>query len=449
MLLYAKLINVVTTKTTGDTMNSRFSRLLVLALAIGCISVPAMAGEKYTYGSPELMAAISGTNEFAPGDTVPLTVIIENSGLNQAKIVKSSLISRDDLPNTAKLVKVTLSPGQAPITVKTDTQMIGDLLGGMRVPVTFNVKFDSQAAPGLYDAEILVEYTYLFMAEQTGLDMINYIYRTTETSLPLALNVQSDVSIEITDTRTESVNVGTEGYLTLTVRNAGYENATKAVVKIAPDSESPLIPTDASVYIGDFPPGSTEEVTFKVAVSKDAEEKEYPLDVYVEYENEEGDSVTSARETIGIPVGGKIDFAVISGSSQIKPGEKSTIAVTFKNSGSTTVHDATARISAVDPFSSNDDTAFLGELAPGETATARFEISAGTGATIKTYGLDSEIRYKDALGNTQISDTMKVEVEVIPRSGSEDLLSNPLLIAGIIFGIVGAGYYLWSKRTKK
>ncbi|MFA7694806.1 MAG: S-layer protein, partial [Methanoregula sp.] len=72
--------------------------IILAVLAVG----PALAGTKYMAGSPELNAHIAGTNEFSPGDDVNLQVVIDNTGLNQFKIVKSSIIDATDLSNTAK-----------------------------------------------------------------------------------------------------------------------------------------------------------------------------------------------------------------------------------------------------------------------------------------------------------------------------------------------------------
>ena len=49
---------------------------------------------------------------------------------------------------------------------------------------------------------------------------------------------------------------------------------------------------------------------FRVMVSSDAQQKTYPLDVLVNYKNSEGDYVNSTIETVGVPVGEKVDFNV-------------------------------------------------------------------------------------------------------------------------------------------
>jgi hypothetical protein len=183
-------------------------------------------------------------------------------------------------------------------------------------------------------------------------------------------------------------------------------------------------------------------------VAKDAERSTYPVDVAVVYENKDGDTVTSRNDTIGIPVGGKINFAIISVPAELNPGNKKVISVEYKNTGDTTVYSAQGRISAVNPFTSNDDIAYLGEIKPGGSVVASYEVSVDRAATIKEYGLDSEIRYRDALDNSYISDTMKVRVNVTAQTGIPAILSNPIMMSVIIAVIVGIGYAVYKLRKK-
>ena len=71
------------------------------------------------------------------------------------------------------------------------------------------------------------------------------------------------------------------------------------------------------------------------------------------------------------------------------------------------------------------------------SAVASYEVSVDRSATIKEYGLDSEIRYRDALDNTYISDTMKVKISVNSPSGMTAVVSNPVYLALIVAGIIG------------
>jgi hypothetical protein len=417
--------------------------MLLLAL----LAVPgSAAGAKYLYGNPELSATIAGTNEFAPGADTSLTVIISNSGLNTHKIVGSTIVTPDDLPNTAKLATVALKSNDAPLTVKTDPQFLSDIMGGASRTATFNVKVADSATPGTYTLPLEVTYTYLQEAEDYG-DTLRYNYQKKTEILPLTVRVTPDLRVEILNVRSESLNVGTEGYVYLTLKNIGHDTANKAIAKVVRNGASPLIPTDGNAYIGTFEPGETVDVKFKVAVADSAEPQSYPLDVMVAYEDYEEKTVTSRAATIGLPVGGKIAFGAVSPTVTLHPGDKSILEVVYKNTGAAKVYNAQARISAVDPFTSSDDTAYLGDLAPGETATARFEVSIDADATLKEYGIDSEIRYRDDLDNSKISDTMKVRVALEKKQGA--LFTNPVFLVAIAAVIIGAGYYIFVYRKKR
>lgn len=424
-------------------MNIRY--FLIFALIGGLLAAPALAGTKYMSGGPELTAAISGSNEFTPGQEVSIDVKLENQGLIDMKFVQSGIVERDDLPNTAKLVQVALCAGEAPLVVKTDPQMVGDIGGGKSIQVPFIARIQSDAPAGSYELPLNVHYTYLRSAEQYGQDSIEYNYKEVDTTISLPVRIKPSVNIVAESVSAKELNAGNEGYINFAIRNAGFEDAKSAIAKIVRNGNSPVIPTDSSVYVGDLLMNETADVRFKVAVSRDAGEQEYPLDLYLVYQNHEGDTVESDTVTIGVPVGGKIDFAVISHPQDVKAGEKTVIEVEYENTGAATAYSAQARISAVDPFTSNDDTAFLGDLSPGERVTARYEVNIDESATEKEYGIDSEIRYRDALDNSQISDTMKVRIIVGERS---DLA--PLVIIIVAIAVIGgAAYYVFVHKKKK
>ena len=261
--------------------------------------------------------------------------------------------------------------------------MVGDLLGGQSVSATFSVKISKYAAGGVYTLPLQLSYQYLNNAEQISFDTLRYWYYNENITVPIDITIKPGVTLDVTEARAEQLNVGTEGYVIVRITNAGSEFARNAVAKLARDGQSPLVPTDASVYIGDFGPGETREIRFKASVSSDAEAQDYPVDIHVDYTNSEGDSASSDTVTVGVPVGKKIQFSVASPVSRVNPGERVTLEVVYQNTGSAAVYHAEARISAVDPFTSNDDTAYLGDLAPGQTGTARYEMTVDSGATPK------------------------------------------------------------------
>lgn len=422
--------------------------IIIIAIILAFFTSPVMAGTKYMSGSPDLTATISGINEFSQGKDATITVIVQNRGLNDIKIIQSTLATPTDQPNTAKLTIVSLGSGTAPLLIKSDPQMVGDIVGGAAIPVPFIARISSDAPPGEYLLPLELNYTYLDNAEQVGSDSMIYHYRQKTEIIQLPIKIKPLVTLEVLNVEPEHLNAGNDGYLNLTIKNKGFENGKDAVIRIVRDSSSPVIPVDSSVYIGDFPPNGTITARYKVTVTKDAGVKTYPVNMIVVYKNRDGDTVTSDPVTVGVPVGGKVDLAIVSDPIKVYPGTSGVFDVEYENTGAATLYSAQARISTLDPFSSTDDVAFLGDMKPGERATAQFQLSVGKSATMKEYGLDSEVRYRDALDATHISDTMKVKIDVMNRSGIELVVSNPILMTIIIAGVIGVLYYVFFYRKR-
>lgn len=418
-----------------------------LVLVLWCI-IPVMGVTTYLGGSPQMSAAISGTNEFTPGQDATITVIVWNSGVNTLKFVTKGTIERDDLATTAKMVTVGLFAGDAPIVVKNDPQLIGDIKSQGTATVAIVTKITSDATEGEYQLPLNIRYTYLASSVQEAADVLQYNYQQVNETIPITIKIKPQVKIEILDAVSENLNIGSEGYLNLTIKNIGLEDGKKASVKILRNGASPIIPSDSSVFIGDFPHNSTVTCRYKVVVSDEAEIQSYPVDVLVMYENREGDVVTSTADTIGIPVGGKISFIITSPPVRVLQGSQSVIQVVYTNTGTRPAYHAQARLSAVEPFKSTDNTAYLGDIRAGENATAHYQVQVDDAATIRNYTLDTEVRYRDALDNSQVSDPFTVAFEVQPKSPAGGLI-QVLGIIGIIALIgIGAGYYLLVMRKK-
>jgi hypothetical protein len=424
-----------------------FGALTVSIVLCLVFCVPVTGVTTYLGGSPQISASVVGTNEFTPGEDAVIHISVQNSGVESLQFTLKGSIAPDDLPTTAKGVSVALSPGDAPVIVRSDPQSVGDIKSPGIATITITTKIADAATAGEYQLPLTVRYTYLASSYQAGTDNIQFTYQSKTETVPITIQIKPQVMIEVLEAVPENLNVGGEGYLNLKIKNTGLEDGGKASVKIIRNGASPLIPADNSVFIGDFPLGGTVNARYKISVSGDAEEQTYPVDVVVTYENRDGDIVTSSAETIGVPVGGKITFTP--SMVQVVQGSEGVIQVNYTNSGTSVAYKAQARLSAVDPFASTDDTSYLGDLKPGETATARYQMSVSNTAAAKEYSLDTEVRYRDAQDVSQVTDTFYVPVTVLQKPASNGWL--PILAAGGIIVLIGggAGYYLLAGRKKK
>jgi hypothetical protein len=459
--------------TAASESQMKFQKILLLLIlvAVSC-SMPVMGATQFYGGSPRITAYISGVNEFWAGQDATITVILQNNGVNIVKNTGIGTITPDDNPTTAKQLTVGLSSGTAPIVIKTDPQNVGDLastslgtvtssanipsnagLGEYQlspglVTVSFSAKITSDATLGEYQLPLSVQYKYLSSVYQPGSDTIQYMYTNVTDTIPLTVVIKPVVKIDVLGAVPENLTVGTEGYINLTIRNAGYEDGKQATVTVLRNGQSAITPTDNYVYVGDFPQNGTISCQYKVAVSNDAQQQTYPIDVEVTYTDREGDTVTSATETVGIPVGGKIAFVVTSPPATISPGETKVIEVEYENIGAATAYNAQARLTAVTPFTSSDTNAFLGDMQPGQRVTASYTITADPQAPAQTYSLDNEVRYRDSLDNSQVSDTFEAQVQVVPGPSAAGLVQVLAIAAIAVVVLAGGAHFLLRMRKK-
>jgi len=445
--------------------------LISFALVLFCC-IPVMGATTYLSDGPDISAAISGTNEFSSGQDTVISVVVENRGLNAMKTSwaggsdpaaamtrpdlskeyyawqGSGTIEREDVPTTAKVVTVALSPGNAPVVVKTGPQNIGDLASQKTATVKIATKITSDATEGEYTLPLTVRYTYLAASSQVQSDILDSDYQRVNVTIPLTIKIKPSVKIEVLEAVPENLSVGTGGYLILKIKNTGSDDGKKATVNLIRNGNSPVIPTDSNIFIGDFPRNATVTCRYKVAISREAGNQTYPVDVAVSYENREGDTLTSAPDRVGIPVRGKLTFAVISGPISVTPGSGQVITFRYQNTGTETAYRAQSRLSTVEPFSSSDNTAYLGDLKPGDVATASYQFSTESRAKAQDYALDTEIRYRDAQDTSQVSDISRVDIRVAPSSQSDGIAQFlPVILLAVI--LTGAGYYLLVMRKKK
>ncbi|RXA21301.1 hypothetical protein EQO05_02445 [Methanosarcina sp. MSH10X1] len=213
---------------------------------------------------------------------------------------------------------------------------------------------------------------------------------------------------------------------------------------------------------------SSSPTKFTIEINKNASAGTYPLTLQLSYQyqnnvqvgGDEFDSTTGVVtnkevgiwyenktqiETIEIKVKEEPYFEVANVTGDLYPGEGGTLRVTYKNSGEEPAKDATVRVSAADPFSTTDDQAYLGTLDAGESAVALFDMDVDEIATPKLYSLNSEILYEDADGHDQISDSIKINTEVLPARES---LPGYQMGTGVAFMALAAFFILLRKRSQ-
>lgn len=154
--------------------------------------------------------------------------------------------------------------------------------------------------------------------------------------------------------------------------------------------------------------------------------------------------VNESHEII-IVIKKQADFETAGVSGELQPGASGTVTITFRNTGEASASRATARLRLSDPLSSTDYTAFLGDMEPGMEIAARFNIDVDSDATAKAYPVRAEVEYEDIEGETRVSDTIYVPVNVTAPEAKGGMFQYlPQFAAGMV--VAGISVYIYMKR---
>ena len=421
--------------------------VLALVLLAGLLIAPASAAVKYTQGSPEFTAMVTGTNEFHPGDEVTVQVLVRNAGLNLFKQVDDGTIAQEDLPNTAKFATIGLTSPTPLIVVKSDPRYVGDIPGnGGYAVAPFTVKITSDATAQDYSLPVFISYKVPLVTTQPSSESYQYGYDMANVTVPLTLHVKPGIKVNVVDVASDNITAGAQGLVRIRIQNTGPADGKDATLKVTRNGQSPVVPVDSSVWIGDVMAGETLDTLFKVSVSDDAGGQTYPVDIAVAYEDTEGSRASTAPVTIGVPVLPKPDFAITSPPGGVAAGSAATITVQYKNTGSSTVYAAQAGISDHSPVTIDNNVAYLGDVRPGETVSAVFTVHADSSAEPGNYSFDTRVRYRDAFATSIQSDTGVVIIQVTPAV--KGIAGSAVLIVLIVAVILGAAA-LFLYRSRK
>ena len=250
----------------------------------------------------------------------------------------------------------------------------------------------------------------------------------------------------------------------------GYElqqvNAIGITAMLIAPEESPIEvksgPQQAGSINGDK--GERKTARFNIEIDENAPAGTYPLILATSYMYQKNaqvsgnvsDSRTDVNlwydtldqtQVLYITVKKLADFEITNVSSDLRAGEDDRVlSITYRNTGEEIATDAVARISVTDPFSSTDDQAYLGTLAPGESVTGIFVLDTDSDAAIKPYGIDTEIRFKDSTDESKVSESMTADVMIAPPIPASEKV-KPYILPGVLLILlvliaIGVRYYL-------
>jgi hypothetical protein len=273
-----------------------------------------------SYGSPDIIATIIGSNEFERGQTITLNIDLMNkgkflgfesdrtpSGTDEIYAAKTEVKLEGKIVDATGIV-ASLSAGQgSPIEVKSASQYVGSIRSGQNAltPVKFDIKIDKKAKAGEYLLRLDLTYDYLKNAQiinsnatQETYDA-NYWYGMMNQNQTLKVIVKKQADFEITKT-TGSLLPGRENIIEITIKNTGEEEA-RDIEAIANPSD-PISTNDDKAFLYNLEPASTALAKYRIKADSKAVPKSYSMDMVLRYETPEGDIKYSSTLTAPVEV---------------------------------------------------------------------------------------------------------------------------------------------------
>ncbi|MEY7847662.1 exo-alpha-sialidase [Natrarchaeobius sp. A-rgal3] len=312
-----------------------------------------------------------------------------------------------------------------------DSAWIDELSPGESVTVEYDVSVAPNAPVRGYTLDGTVQFK-----TSDGLQRV-------DESPSVGVTPHTEQQFSVTDVESD-LYVGEDGDLHGVVVNDGPSDAENVVVRFAEQSPN-VIPIEQRVSVGSLEAGESASFRLPLEVSGGAEPVARTIDLAVQYRNADFEQRHYDDLEVVADVEPKRDqFEVDVLEREIAAGDEQHVTVEVTNNLDETVTDVEARLFADDPLDSDDDEGFVEELEPGETVTMTFHLSADSSAVAKTYPVSFDFRYDDERGNSQLSDTSRVAIEVGESGGGiPGFLIGTIVLTGL--GL-GAGAYVYRRK---
>ncbi|WP_224336764.1 COG1361 S-layer family protein [Haloprofundus halobius] len=241
-----------------------------------------------------------------------------------------------------------------------------------------------------------------------------------------------------------SLHVGEEGSLSGELVNAG-ETPARNVVLVFESQNSNVEPVETEYAVGTLGPGERAEFDFATDVTDNADAGPRQFSLEAQYRNADGDRRTSDPLDVQVDIDEQRDeFSLDGVNATFEAGESGELVVEVTNERDEPLHEVSAKIFPDGPITADSSEAYVDELAPGESAELVFGVSVGGDALAKTYPVQMDFRYEDRSGDSQLSDTYRLPVEVTEGEGGS--LSLTLVGVGALAAL-GVGAVLYRRRN--
>ncbi|AAV44888.1 sialidase (plasmid) [Haloarcula marismortui ATCC 43049] len=386
----------------------------LLLLAVVGIVVTSGTATAAVVGSPDIVATLEDDG-VAPGEQKTVEISLVNTGDLQSGSAQNPALNSE--VTAAKGLTVSLSSGDAPISVKNSKRSLGTLQVGPKVTVPFEISVDEDADSGTHEAQLKLRYKHAsFISEETGARDENENTRTVD----VEIDVTNDATFNVTDIDSNA-RVDSTGTVAVTVENTGSSSARDSAVTLESQSQDLTVSGGAATsrFVDKWEPGEVRTFNYRVSAAEAAEPEPYGFELSVAFDNEDGLRTQSAGQSIAVEPDPEQRFSVVNSSSSVAVSNTGTYEVQLRNTGPLTVDDASvtfaSRNADITFGKSSSTTAYVGNWEPGEVRTVRVDATASPDAEDRSYALSANVQYDDHEGDTSTYDDVQLSLSPAPE----------------------------------
>ena len=311
-----------------------------------------------------------------PGDTGTLTLVISNSGTQDASDVQIYILSTPKI-RIEKSFFIGTIKNQAPATVSVSYHIQKDAeVGQHTIPI--RLQYDGKDANGRTVSNINSNYDF-----------------------PIKIFGKPKITIE--NLQIQNPIIGENAVVKVTLKNQKTD---------AFNVEATLMPADPILgpyvtilgsnrqYIGELKSQQTKDLTYLIHLSNKLESGAYSIPFVVKYENK-GHTVHEEKFSIGTYISGNINIGITNLQTDpeiANPGDKNVkIKVKLENTGSTEIENIIMTMHPKNPFKESKSyiqSKNIGLLKTRNYSELDFYIDVDENAKEGVYGLDYSVSYK-------------------------------------------------------
>ncbi len=359
------------------------------------------------------------TTDAQIGDRGVLEATLENTGSQTASDVRLGLESASS--------KLAFGASQS------ESASAGTLDPGEETTVRYDIAFDGDATVREFSLEGTVQYT-----DRDGVAGV-------DEGLSTSVEPAAKQRFRFEDLES-TLRVGEDGHLRGSVTNEGPRAVNSVVVQFADQSPN-VVPIEDSVAVGSLDAGESASFELPIELTREAESVTRSFDMAIAYRNAENERRLFEDIDATAEVEDRRDeFILEIEDRELAAGSERLVDVQVTNNLDKTVRNVEAKLFTDSPLGSDDDEGYIEQLAPGESTTVTFRLSAASDATPRTYPIQMDFRYDDSSGTSKISDTYRTAIVVTAseEEGSSWLIAGAALV---LIAVIGLGLY-WH-RTRE